>query len=243
MPLLPIQRDSTNTKEVPLIYRLLKPAALCCAVAALAGCAMSPIPIAENFQLTTQKKVRSAGHWNLLSHDVVEQTVASLEKSGAAPQSTINVPMPTNASDFDRAFHEFLITELVQRGWHVITPGNHAMLTLNYQTQIVTHYSERPHFVPGMFTSITAGLYVLHNASPAGAALGLAGALDYGSSVSSGGPTHTELVLTTTVTGAGRYISRKTDVYYVEESDTSLFANLYGNAAAPGMRTMKVVAE
>lgn len=232
-----------NNKEVPLIHTLFKPVILCCTVAALAGCAISPIPVAENFPLTTQKKVRSAGHWSLLSRDVMDQTIASLEKAGATPQSTINVPMPANASDFDRAFHEFLITELVQRGWNVLMSSNNAMLTLSYQTQIIKHNSERPHFIPGLFTAITAGLYVLHNASPAGAALGLAGGLDVGASVYAGGPTHTELLLTTTVTGSGRYMSRKTDVYYVEESDTSLFSSLQADPSAINVKTMKVVAE
>lgn len=193
--------------------------------------------------MTTQKKVRSAGHWSLLSRDVIAQTLTSLEKAGATQQSTIHVPMPANASDFDKAFHEFLITELVQKGWQVLTATNNASLTLSYQTQIVKHNSERPNFVPGFFTAITAGLYVLHNASPAGAALGLAGGLDVASSVYAGGPTHTELILTTTVTGAGRYMSRKTDIYYVEESDTSLFANLKVDPSIFTSKTMKVVTE
>ncbi|MEC5214012.1 hypothetical protein RCH06_002567 [Polaromonas sp. CG_9.5] len=226
-----------------MIYKVLKPVALCCTVALLAGCAMSPIPTAENFQLTTQKKVRSAGHWSLLSRDVIEQMLASLERSGATRENAIHVAMPAGPSDFDRAFHEFLITELVQRNWQVLTSANSSALTLSYQTQIVRHNSQRPHFVPGLFTAITAGLYVLHNASPAGAALAVAGGLDVGASVSSGGPTHTELVLTTTVTGAGRYVSRKTDVYYVEESDTSLFASLKADPSAINVMTMKVVAQ
>ena len=226
-----------------MIYKFLKPAALCCTVALLAGCAMSPIPTSENFQLTTQKKVRSAGHWSLLSHDVIEQMLVSLERSGATRETGIHVPMPASPSDFDRAFHEFLITELVQRNWQVLTSTNNSALTLSYQTQIVKHNSQRPHFIPGLFTAITAGLYVLHNASPAGAALAVAGGLDVGASVSSGGPTHTELVLTTTVTGVGRYLSRKTDVYYVEESDTSLFASMKADPSAINVTTMKVVAQ
>ena len=228
-----------------MIYRLLKPAALCCAVAALAGCAMSPIPLAENFALTTQKKVRSAGHWGLLSRDIVDQTVASLQKSGATFETTVHVPMPANASDFGRAFHEFLITELVQRGWQVLVPADNInpALTLTYQTQIVTHNSERPHFVPGLFTTLTAGVLVLHNAYGPAAAIALAAGADIASSMNAGGPTHTELLLTTTVTTAGRYVSRKTDVYYVEESDTSLFASLYSNPALLNVRTMKVVSQ
>lgn len=230
---------TTNNKDITLINRLLKPIALGCTVAVLAGCAMSPIPVAQNFPLTTQKKVRSAGHWSQLSQDVVTQTIASLEKAGAKPQNTVHVASTLNPSDFDRAFREFLVTELVQKGWQVM-PSPNADLTLSYEAQVVKHNSERPHFVPGLFTSLTAGLYVLHNASAAAGGLMLAGALDYAASVQTGGPTHTELVLTSTVTGNGRYVSRKTDVYYIEESDTSLFNGLYRYTAG---KNMKVVGE
>ena len=190
-----------------MIYRLLKSATLCCAVAALAGCAMSPIPLAENFQTTSQKKVRAAGHWSLVSQDVVDQTVATLQKSGATLESTVHVPIPANASDFDRAFHEFLITGLVQKGWHVLLPANNLnpVLTLNYQTQIVRHY--------------------------------------YGFDVNISEPGLTELVLTTAVTNAGRYVSRKTDVYYVEGIDRFLFASPYSNPAMLNVKTMKVVSQ
>ena len=55
------------------------------------------------------------------------------------------------------------------------------------------------------------------------AGLGLAAAADYAASVSSGGPTNTELILTTTVSNRGRFVSRKTDVYYLENVDAPLF--------------------
>ena len=51
-------------------------------LATLAGCANSPIPLAQNFELTSQYKVRSAGHWDLVSRDVVGQTAATLDKAG-----------------------------------------------------------------------------------------------------------------------------------------------------------------
>ena len=185
-----------------MIYRLLKPVALCCAVAALAGCATTPAPLSEDFQLTSQKRVRSAGHWNLLTRDVVEQTVASLQKAGATPQTTLHVSLAPGASEFERALHEFLVTELVQRGWRVL-PTNNAMLTLNYQSQVVKHRSERPF----------------------------------------NGPTPIELILTTTVSNTGGYVSRKTDVYYVEESDTSLFHGLNKDPSVIYAKSMKVVGQ
>ena len=55
------------------------------------------------------------------------------------------------------------------------------------------------------------------------ATLGLTGAADYASSVNAGGPTHTELILTTTVARGQQYLTRKTDVYYLEDADIPLF--------------------
>ena len=92
-------------------------------------------------------------------------------------------------------------------------------------------------------TTLTLGLYALHDVAPAAGGLMVAGSFDYLASINTGGPTHTELVLTTTVTGEGRYMSRKTDVYYVEESDASLFYGAYKNPAVIYGRNMKVVAE
>jgi hypothetical protein len=67
--------------------------------------------------------------------------------------------------------------------------------------------------------------------------LGVAGAMDYTASVNSGGPTHTELVLTTTASTPDQILTRKTDVYYLEDIDASLFAR----SNAPETRTMRMV--
>ena len=67
-------------------------AVLAGAVATLAGCAYrSPIPLAENFELTVQPKVRSAGHWELVSNDVVAQTLSTLDKAGMQPGTQLHV--------------------------------------------------------------------------------------------------------------------------------------------------------
>lgn len=190
-----------------MIHKLFKPAVLFCTIAALAGCAVSPVPVVEYFQPTYEKKVGSAGHWNQVSQEVVEQTVAVLRNSGATLENLVHVPMPANASDFDRAFHEMMVTGLVRKGWHVQTPGNvmNPVLTLNYRTQIVKHHE---------------GYGTLYNE-----------------------PGLTELVLTTMVTNAGRYITRKTDVYYIQRSDALLFASPYLNPAFLNVKSMKVVSQ
>ena len=212
-----------------LISKTIRWALLAGAVAALAGCAnRAPIPLAENFELTVQPKVRSAGHWELVSRDVVAQTLATLDKAGVAPGTPLHVALPPNPSAFDVGFRDFLITKLVQSGATVQQmPGQ--TLDVTYHAQVVRHNSERPHFIPGQFTMITAGLMAAYglrhehlDAQMLGA-LGLAVAADYGASVNSGGPTNTEMILTTTVARGGQYLARKTDVYYLENADTPLF--------------------
>lgn len=204
-------------------------AVLAGAVATMVGCASrAPIPLAENFELTVQPKVRSAGHWELVSSDVVAQTLATLDKVGVAPGTQLHVALPANPSSFDLAFRDFLITKLVQSGAPVQQMPGQA-LDVTYHTQLVRHNSERPHFIPGQFTMIAAGLMAAyglrheHLDAQLLAALGLTAAADYGASVNSGGPTNTEMILTTTVTRGGQYIARKTDVYYLENADTPLF--------------------
>ena len=209
--------------------RAISLAVLAGAVATMVGCAnRAPIPLAENFELTVQPKVRSAGHWELVSRDVVAQTLATLDKAGVAPGTPLHVALPPNPSAFDVGFRDFLITKLVQSGATVQQmPGQ--TLDVTYHAQVVRHNSERPHFIPGQFTMITAGLmaaYGLRHEHPDAqmlGALGLAVAADYGASVNSGGPTNTEMILTTTVARGGQYLARKTDVYYLENADTPLF--------------------
>ena len=200
------------------------------AVAVLSGCATkSPIPLAENFELTVQPKVRSAGHWDLLSRDVVAQTLGTLEKSGIDPNTQLHVALPHSPSEFDQAFREFLITKLVQTGADVRQMPDPGLLEVSYHTQVVRHNSARPHFIPGQFTMLAGGLMAAYGLRYQHldvhllATLGLTAAMDYSASVNSGGPTNTEMILTTTVTRGGQYVARKTDVYYLENVDAPLF--------------------
>ncbi|QTN29712.1 hypothetical protein HZ993_07855 [Rhodoferax sp. AJA081-3] len=206
--------------------------------ALLVGCASSPIPVSANFPITVEPKVRSAGHWALLSNDVVKQTLESLGKLGVS--GNLYVALPANATSFDRAFQNFLITDLVKSG-RVVQQYPDKALEVSYQTQVVRHNSPRPHFVPGRFTMITAGLYAAYGLGLAPVGDKMAGGLayaagaDYIASEYSGGPTHTELILTTTIAQGGRYLVRKTDIYYVEEADTTL---LQYRAPAPVMKVV-----
>ena len=216
--------------------------ALALLVAALAGCAQSPIPVSGNFDLTEQKKVRSAGHWQIVARDAAKQTLRMLDTAGVAANARLTVVVPDKATVFEKTFYDMLVTEVVQTGRRVTTSEQNP-LQLSYKVQLVVHNSPRPHFVPGFYTALAAGVsaaYGLHTAhldTQLLGGIGLAAAADYGSSVYSGGPTHTELVLTTSAGTPDQILSRKTDVYYIENVDSTLFKQ------APEYKTLKVVSQ
>ena len=198
-------------------------------VAVLTACGTAPIPVATNFDYATQQKARSAGHWDLMARDVVAQTLGTLDGVGVARNTAIYVALPQHASEFDKGFREFLVTKLVQSGVTVLDSARAADLRLSYSTQVVVHQSDRPHFIPGQFTMLAGGLMAAyglrheHLDTQLLATLGLAGAADFANSVNAGGPTHTEVILTTSVKRKDQYLARKTDVYYLEDTDASLF--------------------
>lgn len=210
------------------------------AMAALTGCAQAPIPVSGNFELTEQKKVRSAGHWQIIAADAARETLKMLDESGVAANARISLVSPDKPTEFDRVFHELLTTELVRTGRRV-APDNANALKLSYKAQLVAHHSPRPHFVPGIHTMLAAGVFALyglrnqHMDTQLVGALGVTGATDYRDSVNSGGPTSTELVLTTSAGTPDQILARKTDVYYVESADAPLFKS------APEFKSMKVV--
>lgn len=219
------------------------------AVTALTACSHAPIPVAANFELTSQKKVRSAGHWEILSRDAVTQTAQRLGAAGLNKGSALSVALPPNATVFDRAFNEFLITELVNQGYSVSTEPAPNAAVVSYKTQVVKHNSTRPHFIPGAATALTTGLFVAHGlgvhattGEAMAGALGFAALADLGASQFSGGPTAHELILTTTVEHQKRYLVRSTDVYYIENADASLFTPATP-AATFQPKAMKVVAQ
>lgn len=209
-------------------------------LATLAGCAQSPIPVGGNFNITEQKKVRSAGHWQVVAQDAARETLKMLDEAGVASNARLSVTPPAQATSFETTFHEMLTTELVRSGRRVTTSSQN-VLAISYKAQLVVHKSERPHHVPGIYTMLTTGVGVIHglrnqhlDAKLAGA-VGIAAIADYAASVNSGGPSHTELVLTTSTTTPDQILTRKTDVYYIEDVDNTLFRT------APEFKTMKVV--
>lgn len=192
----------------------------------LGGCATAQVPYTENFPASHQKVVRASSHWDIIADDVAAQTALAI-----GTKTPIYVAEPKEATDFNRAFHNFLITRMVNKGIPVNDQKDGA-IEVQYETQVVQHNSERKAYKPGTITMLAAGLMVAYNvpnwgsAHQAAALLGAAAGADTAVSLDSGSPTKAELVVTTSAIDGGRYLVRKTDVYYIEPEDVPLFMHI-----------------
>jgi hypothetical protein len=193
----------------------------------LAGCSTAQVPYTQNHPTTYQKVARATSHWDILADDVATQTLAKI-----GTQKTIYIAEPREDTEFNRAFHNFLITQMVNKGIPV-SDTKLSSIEVHYDTQIVTHNSERRAYKPGTLTLLAAGLMVAYNVphwtngTDKGVAfLGAAAGVDAAVSMDAGSPTKTELVVTTSAIEEGRYLMRKTDIYYIETKDLPLFMHV-----------------
>lgn len=177
-----------------------------------------------------------------MAQDVVTQTLQSKELPADAP---VYVQTTDNPSTFEVNFHEFLLTHLVRQGFNVQAQPNPSDVVLDYQVQKVVHMGALPTAEPGRHTMLGAGIWALYGlrdqhldvimAIPTLLGFGR----DWQESRIANGPTHSEVVVTTSALQHGAYIARYTDTYYIQDADLALFGP--GSSNNFEARTMKVV--
>lgn len=202
-----------------------------------AACTHLDVPRAESYPETQQHKARAVHHWDLLADDVAQRIQYKTQHAGGEPMAGYHL-MPSTVSPFHRAFADLLLTRLVNRDVPMQTvpkAGEQAAGVIRFDVQVVQHASSgyNPPKLP--LTVLATGLSVLRNfylnppSELGGAALGVAAAFALDASnldlsgTAMGGPTRTELLVSTTVEHGTRIVARTSDVYYIEAKDTKLF--------------------
>lgn len=225
--------------------------ALCAMVGALLSACATPYsetPIPTNFMTTKQQKLQAGSHWSAIADDAAESIVNSLKlgKGCIAPTPTCNLVFVRESKlnmPFAQAFRTQFITSLVNRGINVskVPAGS---VEVDFDIQAVKFSANRP---DGSFHSATAiygGLWALHgtwvHASPGAAGALAVGAFDVNrwmtSDLASGPTPQFEVFVTASASSADRYLGRVTNVYYVADSD----ASLYLHRPAPVLTKMPV---
>jgi len=209
---------------------------LCAAVSA--SCATLDVPRAENYPATSQQKARAVHHWDVLADDVAQRIQFKTQQLAADASVPGYHLVPGTTSPFHRAFADLLLTRLVNRDMPMSTVSKVADVPLGiirFDVQVVQHASAAFNPPPLPLTVLSVGLSVLRNfylnppSELGGAALGVGVALtmdlsdQHFSGKASGGPTRTELLVSTTVEHGTRIVARTSDVYYIESKDARLF--------------------
>ncbi|NCC85879.1 MAG: hypothetical protein EOM03_17445 [Clostridia bacterium] len=186
--------------------------ALVVALLGVAGCA-NQVPVAENFSLSTQKKLRAPHHWDVIAEDVVAQTRQAIQNNEAIQGRALYVQPNVPASSFEHAFRNFMITSMVNHNIPV-SDRPEGSVVVQYATQLVHHNIDRK------YSPLLSGVVVARNIQQLS---GHSGDVGPTWSYLTDGPTDSELIVTTSIVEDGEYAMRKSDVYYVDGVDLGLF--------------------
>ncbi len=219
--------------------RLISVAAALFALVA-SGC-QSQVPMPATYDLTYQQKMQAAYHWQVLARDLAAQVDLRMTERELPP--LIFVDGEGGGTAFDEAFHDMLVTELVDRGYRVYGIETSETTTVAYKTQVVKHASGRWVRPPvGSFAALGAGILavreiIIADVSTAAVVGGVAVAAT-AAELGAGSVTSlsdTEVIITTSLVRNGSYLARYSDIYYIPDNDAEHYeAGLAEAALAPG---------
>ena len=166
-----------------------------CFTLLFSACTTAPKP--ANYPYSSEEKMKSVHHWEVLAKKVVETQVLPSLSTDASRSVYVDNSDPT---DFGKAFHTYLVTELFNRGVTLSKTPQDANV-LKWGTQLVWN-DKGCNWMPGVI----------------GGAVELTAFLLAGSSVMTL-PSDVELIITTQVDRGDDTLSRKTYNYYINVSD------------------------
>ncbi len=214
-----------------------------------AGCSTLDVPRADNYAASGQKKVRAVHHWDVLADDVAAR-VANKISEWPAGEHPIYLGVPP-AGSFNDGFRKLLIARLLERS--VVLSTEPAAVQLHIETQLVQHEAAAHNRVDAPYTRLAAGVAVARDIAvhAQSAASGIAGGLVLGLALdaaqlhtdgaAAGGPTRTEVLVTTSLESGGRYLASTADVYYIDGADAALYRSAPAPAPLPALTTWQVV--
>lgn len=234
----------------PAFWRVLALPAFLAALLLTSGCGTLDVPRADNYPATGQKKARAVHHWDVLADDVAARVA---EKIAAWPvgEYPIHVTV-TDGSTFNQGFRKLLIVRLLDRG--VVLSTTPAAVELAVDAQIVQHQAPVNNSMKMPWTRLAAGiavardwhLYAQGTASGVASGLALGLAMDMATletdGAAAGGPTRTEVLITTALKSSDRYLAGSADVYYIEREDAVLYQAPLPPPPPTPVKTWKVVA-
>lgn len=214
------------------------------------GCG-SAVPFATTYSWDTQHKMQAARHWEILADDLAGQVRKYVLKRKDLKQIPIHVAS-RDGSPFEEIFSGLLISELIDHGLTVSRTPEGA-LEMEYSATLLEHSDRYYQKIPMKFSVLGTGVIVARNLKNVDAwmdrtrtrdLLGIgaaAGVLsDVAMSHSAGGPSHNEVIITTSLSHNDALCLHKSDIYYINDPDADQYIGPGEKAEQEG-RTFNVV--
>lgn len=211
-------------------------------IAVLAACATpaTDAPIAVNFPMALQHKSQATVHWSLIANDVAQQ----IKLAVGDDNPMLHVAKPHNHSDFSRAFHKLLVSALVNKGLLVSPSGSNSQWQIDIDTQLLKFSPNRHQ--NSQFVSTTAlatGLLAINGVTTRSSAdhvdsLAKSAMIDWNDGylhqLSGGETPQYELVVTVSAVNHSQYTVRRTNIYYISDADSGMYASPPKNIVVTG---------
>lgn len=205
------------------------------------------VPIATNFQTSTQLKLQAAEHWRRIAQDAAQALVKSFRDGGACiPRSgctTLHLRRACETAGcwakpcdtvFNRVFFEQFLTALVNLGYQVSVDTPAAAATIvDIDIQAVAFAADRTQYrYAGEPVAIGPGIWALADVTTlvdkdGNAAIRTVGAETnwYRTEFAAGATPRNELVVTVSALSPQKaYVARKTSVYYTSDGDEAHYS-------------------
>ena len=123
----------------------------------------SQVPVPNAFRLSTQQKMQAAHHWKLLSEDVAYLVKKNIEDGYHDTLIPMSIYVaPSGITPFEKAFHDLLLTSLVELGMDVSNQAK-GNLQLSFDIQVITHNRKILRTRTGVYKSLAPGFFVRRN--------------------------------------------------------------------------------
>lgn len=104
------------------------------------GACASQTPVAQPYPVTYQKKMQAAQHWDMVAADVASRLRSAIASTDSAGRTVVlSVQKPKTNTAFNQAFHDLLITRLIEQGFSVSSSPS-AGLPVTYEVQVIPNY-------------------------------------------------------------------------------------------------------
>lgn len=187
------------------------------------GCAIHDgRPAPANINVTDEQKLKSVKHWEVVADDVSD----TIAKAAINSKTSVYIKSDDKTA-FDKVFPSYLRSKLLAKGVNVSASEQNA-LRVDLNVEAVRHVILN-RYKPGSLSALAAGVLVLRDSTDSTrATIGSLAALAIGADVIASynevtKRPSTEVVLTTSIQKDSNYLVHRTDAYYIDSVDSTLF--------------------